>query len=173
MSDPTLKQPNPLQHEIDAVNRMKDAVNRAAAEHPDVKAGKCTVEDQLKEPSFLLYNKISESVVQILSQPEVTSAFVQIGKKLGDDISKNLVTIVGMCMATSAHNAILFYDDLLKEELTKKFGQFAEAIATCETDNLTFHRVLEVFKKRLDNLEKEKKIREAAKEAGIDPNAVT
>lgn len=164
--------PKSLQDSIASMQKMRDTVKNAAKEHPDVKSGKITVEDQLKEPGYILYDQIVNSVVDTLSTPNVASLFVKLGERLGEEFSQNFVSILALCMASSSHNAIVFYDELLKEELQSKFREISQHINICETDVQAFGKAMEVFKKRIDALDEDKRISDALKENGIDPDKI-
>lgn len=153
-----METPDKLKQTIETVEKMRDNVNKMVSEHPDVKSGKMTPEEEMKEPGYVLYNQITESVIQTLSRPDIASCFVKIGEKLGEEFSQNFVSIIALCMSTSAHNAIVFYDELLKKELQNQFREVENHINLCETDVAAFGKVMEVFKKKLGDLEKEKMI---------------
>lgn len=157
--------PKEIKDTISSIQKMREKVKDTAKEHPDVKSGKVTVEEQLKEPGYLLYEQIMNSVIDTLSGPQAAACFVKIGEKLGPEFTQNFVAVIGLCMASSAHNAIVFYDELLKKELQAKFSEVSAHVNTCETDVATFGGVMKVFKKRLDELEKDKKIKEVMNDA--------
>lgn len=161
---------NPLQHEIDSIRKAQAAAEKAASETDDVKEGRCTPEDEKAEPGFVLYNRIAESMIEIMQQPEVTNGFVKIGKILGEEVSTTLVSIIAMCTVTGAHNAIVFYDELLKKELSQNFELVSKRVNEAVADTAAFRGVLEVFKKKLDEIEKKDKISQIKKDAGIPDN---
>lgn len=163
-------QANPFQNEIDELVRRQKEAYKAAAETEDVKAGNCTADDERQEPGFILYNQISKNVIEILNKPEVAKVFANIGKVMGDELSKEFISVIALSMSVSAHNAITFYDSLLKKELDAQFDNIGHHINLCKADIVGHQSVLEVFKKRLDEIEKQNKINKFAKDTGINPD---
>ncbi len=155
---------------METIKEAKKKVEEAIQHTDDVKDGKSTPEEEKQEPGYLLYNQIADTMLEIMQKPEITSAFVAIGKKLGDDVSTNLVNIIAICTVTVAHNAIVFYDDLLKKELTQQFSFFGNHLNECKADVAAFRSVLEVFKKRIDETTKKEQLDQFQKATGAIPD---
>lgn len=154
---------NPLQHEIDEIEKSKKAAEEALKQHPDVKEGKSTIEEEKQEPGFILYNQIAESMIDIMKKPEVSIGFIKIGKQLGEEMSRTFVDLIAVCTVTAAHNAIVFYDDLLKKEIKTHFDVLTNYTNNNSADIHALKSVLEVFNKRLSEIEKKLKIDEINK----------
>ncbi len=158
---------SPLNKEIDEIRKQQKRVNDSAKESEDVKSGKCTEEDELQEPKYVLYNQITECTVQILQSPTVEKAFEVLSEKLGDDIAKAFVDILAISMTNSAHQAVLFYDELLKKELTKSFDTVGHHINLAKADIQAHSGAIDVFRKRLDEIDNKMQIDKVKKENGI------
>lgn len=165
-----MEQPNPFKDTIEEIIRSQQRTTESLKDKQDVKDGKTTVEEEQEEPGYLLYNQIANSMMDILKQPEITNGFVEIGKKLGADISTTLVNIISIATVTASHNAIVFYDELLKKELTNQLQFFGGHLNECKADITAYKSVLEVFKKRLDTIEKQMKLDEIKKTGGLKPD---
>lgn len=131
---------------------MRDAINKAAETSEDVKSGNCTAEEEKMEPSYLLYNQIAKNSIDILKQPEVFNVFNKIKDKIGEDIAKGLIEVFVISMTHSAHSAVLFYDDLLKVELTNQFKNLGDHINIAKSDISAHSAVIEILRKDLNEI---------------------
>lgn len=168
-----LKEKSPLERDAERIQEVRDAVTKEVEQSQDVKDGKCTPEDEKKEPGYLLFDKISESVQRIIQSPEVAKGFVEIGKATNEDVSINLVRIIAFCSANAAYEAICFYDELLKMELQKQFDNIGRHINLDKADLAAYRSVLEVFRKRLDKLEGKQTVEEFTKENGVPSDPIS
>lgn len=141
---------NPLQGEIDEMKKLRDEfsknVDEAVKEDPDVKDGRLDPTDAKNTVGNVLFNAITELSIKIMQDPEIINSFKFIDSKITDivngkgdnasglEICQRLVSMMAVCMSNSAYQAILFYDDLLKVELTKQFEAQAHHINLCKSD---------------------------------------
>lgn len=163
----------PLTETVDDIKEYQNKVKENAENSQDVKDGKCTKEEELKEPAYLLYNQIAEANIQILQMPPVVKAFEKLNESLGEDAAKTLVELLAILMTQSSHQAVLFYDDLLKQELKKQFDLYGDFLNNTIADVSGIKSAIEVIKTRLGNFERDKKVEQFSKENNItpDPNA--
>lgn len=159
----------PFNDSINELRQCQEDMKKKAAEAPDVKEGKCTAEEELREPAYLLYNQIAESSIRILQLPEVVKTFSALSDKLGDDLAKSFVELLAMTMTQSAHQAVLFYDDLLKCELTKQFDNVGEHLNDTRAIVEGHTGALSVFKTQLNEIQTKLKKDAFAKANGISP----
>lgn len=143
---------NVFSEAIKDLESMRDAINKAAEQSEDVKAGNCTAEEEKMEPSYLLYNQIAKSSIDMLKQPEISKVFDNIKDIMGEEIAKGLIEVFAISMTHSAHNAVLFYDDLLKIELTKQFENLGDHINTAKSDISAHGAVIEILRKDLNDI---------------------
>lgn len=129
-----------------------------------MKSGKCTAEDEKQEPGYLLFKAISESSIEILQQPSVVELFKKVSENIGEDVSKSLVELLAISMSHSAHNAIIFYDQMLKGELTRQFDHYGDHLNAIGGTVRSHDSVLEVFSKRLSKIETTLKLNEVKSE---------
>lgn len=143
----------------ESINEIKDlqekfnlAIQTSAENSEDVKNGICTANDEVNEPGNVLFNQIVENTVKILGDPEVKKAFVTIAKGIGSETTKALLDIISITMSYSAFQAITFYDDLLKRELTKQFDNVGNHINISKADIEAHKSVLQMFKKQIGDI---------------------
>lgn len=156
-----------LSQEIDEIRKHQKKVNESAKDSEDVKSGKCTKEEELQEPGYVLYNHITECTVNILQSPTVEAAFDMLSKKLGDEATKALIDVFAISMTNSAHQAVLFYDELLKKELTKSFDSVGHHLNLAKADIQAHSGAIDVFRKRLDDIDKTINVNKLKKDNGI------
>ena len=145
---------NNLNQSIDEIKAFTKVINDAMKKEENNLSEK----EKQEEPDYLLYNSISESSIEILQQESVLKLFNQIGDKLGSDIAKSLTELMAIAMTHSAYSAILFYDGLLKKELTNQFNHYGEHLNDATAIVKSHDSVLEVFGNRLTDLESKNKI---------------
>lgn len=157
---------NPFGDMISDCNKIKEGIEKIASEDNDVKEGRCTKEDQMKEPGYLLFSQISDSVVQILSDERVISSLTNMVNFMGNDkdskleISKSFIETISVIMTNASYQAVLFYNDMLKEELTKQLDHMVDGLNTTRADVKGISMAIDVFKKRINDIEKTLKISE-------------
>ena len=134
---------------------FNDAVKKAAENSQDVKDGKSTVEEEMQEPENILYNEIAETSIRILSDKIVHESFDIIAKELSIESMQALTSILAIIMTRSAFEAILFYDELLKKELSKQFGEQVHHINLLKSDVMGHNGALKVFKAQLEEIKKQ------------------
>lgn len=149
-----------LDRSIDDILKYRENLEKCAENTEDVKKGNCTAEDEKQEPGYLLYQAISESSIAILQQPTVVKLFETISKDVGEDLAKSLVELFAISMSNSAYNAITFYDQLLKGELTKQFDHYGDYLNATTATVKAHDGVLEVLNKRVSDIENNIKLRE-------------
>lgn len=147
---------------IDEINRQREVVKENLINSDDVKAGKCTPEEELQEPSYILYDSIARSTIEILKQPIIDKSLSDLAKDTSDNFSKSLVELLAVVMTQSAHQAILCYDELLKNEISKNFDLVYERLNSTSASVESHKAVLKVFKASLNEIESKIKIYEAA-----------
>lgn len=132
--------PPGLQEEVNSIKEgqaaFEEKVDKFAKDSEDVKAGRCTEEDEKQEPELVLFRKITETTLGILQDPEMGACFKLMETKgLDLEIIRALVRMMAIAMSTSAFNAISFYDELLKEELSKQFNHMGSHINTGKAES--------------------------------------
>jgi hypothetical protein len=152
-----------INESIDKINKFKDHVNEAAEYAEDVKSGEFTADEERQDPSYVLYNRIADTTVNIMKLPSVGGLFESIAEKLDPETAQKFMELIAICMTHSAYQAVAWYDKLLKEELTKNFENIAGNIDTLHGELVGQKGALEVFKTRLSKLDKESKVNEMNK----------
>jgi len=140
---------------VKELNHLREELKHAAMNSDDVKEGVSTPEEELKEPGYIIYDAIVETVVNILSSDIVTKSFAKIAESLPEDTTKTLVELLATCMSNSAHHAIMLYDGMLKQELTAQFNNYGNALNNCIATVNAQKGAIEVFRKQIGDLNME------------------
>lgn len=156
----TKKEQTPLEKSVEEILKYRDNLLKKVENSQDVKDGNCTADDEKKEPGFLLYNAIIESSVEILQKEPVVKLFSELSGVIGEDTSHKFVELLAICMSQSAYNAITFYDQLLKGEITMQFDHYGKHLNALGAEVNAHKGSLEVFQKRLSDIENTIKINE-------------
>lgn len=109
---------------------LKDSVQEMKNLRKELKDAVDKREDK-DDPAYVLYDSITESVIDILNSDAVQKSFNTLSGKLGNDTVKPLVELMALCMTNAAHHAVCIYDMLLKEELNKQFDNYGDALNKC------------------------------------------
>ena len=134
---------NPM---IDNLEALREALKTSMinnGENPD------------EDPSYVLYDSITESTINILKLKPMRDLFDKISDSVGEGTAKSMIEMISLCMTHSAHNAVVFYDELLKSELTKQFDLYGDSLNECIAVVNAHAGVLKILKKRIDDLEKQ------------------
>lgn len=142
--------PNDL---IKEVKEFQKHLNEAAENTQDVKDGKCTPEDEKQEPAFRLYNSIAESTVKILQNEVVQRGLMEIGQICGEKVMRALVQIMTISMTYSAHEAIVLYDEMLKQELIKQFDNLGTSVNSAGAVLQAHEAIIKVMQSKIQSLE--------------------
>lgn len=140
---------------VEDIKKLKAGAKKVAENSEDVKSGKCTVEDEMAEPAFRLYDQIANANIEILQNPEMVKAFNNIAECTSDELASNLAVVVAVAMTQASHQAILFYDELLKHEIDTALDYVYEGLNNMAADNEGLHKAFTAMKNKIDELTKE------------------
>jgi predicted aminopeptidase len=135
---------NLLDETVDEINKFKDLYSKEFVE-----------DEEIKDPANILFNEISETSIHILQDPAINNCFAEIAKELKEETVRQLVTVIGICMTHSAYQAITFYDELLKAELSKQFDNLSHHINLCKTDDEAIKASFSILRKQFDEVKNE------------------
>ena len=141
---------------VKEAQQFQKNLEEAAKHTKDVQDGKCTPEEEKEEPAFKLYNSIAESTVKILQNDVVQKGLMEIGEKLGPEVMSAMVQILTISMTYSAHEAVVFYDELLKQELQRNFNQMGEALNATNALVRAHDAMIKIHQKKIQELENDK-----------------
>lgn len=153
-------QNNPMNDSIDNIKNFQKKMEEASANTEEVKSGDIKKEDEQQDPAYILYNAISNNSIEILNSPTIQSTFETMSEKMGDDFTKKFIEMMVVIMTNSAHSAVVLYDEMLKKELTESFNKVGDGFSTVCADVNAHTGVLEIFKKRLEIIEKKLNLNE-------------
>lgn len=145
---------SPLERAAKDIEALTGAVRLMAEQSPEVKEGKISVEDEMKEPSYVLYGQITKCTAAIFRDQGIASTFKHLSEHIGEEATADIMNLIAVCMTQSAHQAVIFYDELLKEELKHEFHRVIEQLNS-NTATLQAHDgAVKVFKAAIDKINK-------------------
>ncbi len=152
---------------VNNCKRFQETVKKAAEESEDVKNGECKLEEKLKEPGCILYDRIADSIIRILSDEiilnhiqNIINMFPFIPKEEKMNIMKSFIELFTVIITNSSFNAIICYDELLKDELKQQFDHMVEGINLTRADVEGQHMAIDVLRKKIDEISSKLKISE-------------
>lgn len=154
---------------LKSIQQMRDGLRTIAESSPDVKEGKCTVEDELQEPGYVLYSEIINVVASYFENPAVQQLCETIGDRIGNDATSDIISLLSVAMAHASYNSILAYDAKLKAELSEQFQPIIDSCNKNSGDIQTFNSALQIFRVQLGELTGKDKLDKMVK----DQNAST
>ena len=134
---------------------LREHLRKSVEMSEDVKNGYSTPEEERQEPSYVLYDSIIESVIDILQSETVQKSFETLAKETSPETAKALIELLSVCMANSAHHAIVLYDNMLKAELDKQFDRYGDTLNNCIATVNAHDGVLKVLRKSISDLKSE------------------
>ena len=126
--------------------------------------------DENNDPAYILYNAISNSAIETLKSDAVINTFKKLSPVLGEDVSKSIIEMFAILLTQSAYQAVLFYDDLLKQELSMQFNHMGEHLNIAKADIEAHNGVLKVFRQQLGEIQKKLNIDKIEEEYHITPD---
>ena len=130
---------NPFKDTIETLNKKSEKINESNSED--------------KNPGYILYDAIANNSIEILSNPEVVNTFKKIADAIGEEATKSMVEMLAIIITQASYQSIIFYDGLLKNQLTDQFNHFASHINSAKADVEAHHGVLRVFKQQLSEIQ--------------------
>lgn len=112
---------DPIEQYIEQIKDMRNTVRKIAENAPEVKEGKITVEDELQEPAYVLYNNIIDSVVSYFEMPGIQTSWRVIADKIGADAAGGIMSIMAVGISHCSYQAVLHHDEILKREIENQF----------------------------------------------------
>jgi hypothetical protein len=158
---------NALNESIDDFKKAQDDIKEVIKNSDKVKSGESTLEDELKEPGYILYNNITEVCISILNDEQVKKRFVELGSSLGLTTVKTLVELIAVIMTQSSYQTILMYDNMLKKEISEQFSRYGNNLNILKSSTDAHESVLRVFKEKISKLESTNAVEKFSKENNI------
>lgn len=134
---------------IESIKRFRDTINK------ELKGDDSN--------SSKLYMSITDTMVTLFNLESVKSAYAKLSESLSEEASNDLLMLLILIMTHASYNSIATYDALLKAELTDQLQKYGDQLNLIAATVNGHTGVLEVFKKRIGELEKKNKIDEVTK----------
>lgn len=109
--------------------------------------------DPNAQAALLMYQSISETCIETLQMDLVVDVMNKIADKVGNELATDICSMMALIMTNSAYNAIMFYDQMLNNNLIPKFKEYDEVINNLAGTTQGINSAMEVFKKRLNELQ--------------------
>lgn len=145
---------NKLNESISELNDLKEKIGEAASKADDVQSGELSAEEEQQEPEYILLNKITDMVIEVLQLPSFVEGFNTISLIVGEESAKKVAEMMAVAMSHSATSAIMFYDEYLNNELSKQFDRYGEALNNTIAVVNGMSAAIEVLKQRIGDVEK-------------------
>lgn len=159
---------NDLNEAIENIAKMQDNLKNNVEEMLKKDSADGEKVEAKDDPIYRLLGGILGNSASILSNPAVMELLNKLTPKIGKEETLSLVQTLSIIMSYSAYSSILLYDDLLKEQIQVEFDHIAKHLNYVKADVSGQQSALEVFKKRLGEVEKKLKIDEIKKNNHVE-----
>lgn len=122
----------------------------------EVKDGTLTEDEAKKEPSILLFRTTLSTAVETLNSDLMRNKFKEmIDNGFTEEMAADLLSSIAIDVACSVFKSIIYYDDLLKDQLTKQFDNIADYFNIMRSEVSGTQKAMVTFTDKLNQLEKE------------------
>lgn len=150
---------------LKVLKTMKKAFNETAKLDEAVVNGDLTEEEMLNEPSYLLYNQLLDSAIDIFEREDIQTLIIEIGKELNNpNVSQYIAQLLALVSCISTNNAIHFYDDIITKIIKDRFKEVVDGLNRNFADITSHQATLEVLSKKMGDIENKLQIDEIKKE---------
>lgn len=160
-----------IEKTINEIRDVQEKINEEASKENDKtpKNGEESTpkpEDVSPGLGAVLFNQISETSIKILQTPAVEEGIIKIATNMNMDEESvtSLINIIAISMTNASLQAILFYDDLLKNELTKQMDNVSYHINLGKADIEGIKAAVQVHQKQIGSINNTLKINDIKKE---------
>ena len=136
-------------------DEMKKVVDELNAATEDVIANaEKTKENKEDKLVPVLFKQISDTSIEILNSPEITVAFkLMEGEGISKKAISTLIQVIAISMSNAAYQSILFYDDLLKQELTRQFDNIGDHVNMTKADVEGIKAAIQVHTQKISDID--------------------
>lgn len=103
-------------------------------------------------PDDQLIEKIIGNTVSIFSSKEMQDIIKSFNTTFDEKTTAGIVNMIAYASSVAAHQAIIYYDDMLRKELIVQFQDIINANNINASELTTLKSVMEIFKSRLDEI---------------------
>lgn len=156
--------PGDFKEFINKIEESQKGLEKVAQESPDVKEGKTRVEEEMKEPGYILYNGIAETVKRIMNSEEFINTIKESGivyvpdphiKEVILHNFKTMLAAMTFVVTQACYQSIEFYDELLKEEIDKNLQSICDGMNILKANDDGMYAVIQALQRKVGMLEKE------------------
>lgn len=103
-------------------------------------------------PDDQLIEKIIGNTVSIFSSKEMQDIIKSFNTTFDEKTTAGIINMIAYASSVAAHQAIIYYDDMLRKELIVQFQDIINANNINASELTTLKSVMEIFKSRLDEI---------------------
>lgn len=135
---------NKLNEIIDGMDSMKETIREELKKR----------DKDIPEATLILYDQIVDSTIGVLKEPGIIEGFERLASTLGEDNAATIAELIGVATVNASYRTLAFYDEYLQKEFDSSFKNIEQHLNMAKADVSAHTGVLEVFKRRLDAIEK-------------------
>lgn len=114
------------------------------------------IPEELKNnPSFIMYQKILETVTSMFDSEEIQNAVGQLANKMDKDTILVLLSIITTMSTTAAYHAVQLHHDIIVDEVNDAIGEIHNFLTEITADQTATKDSVVVLRKRLDDIVKD------------------
>ena len=133
-------------------NEFNEKIEQIARETEEIKDGVVNKEAIIESAGVRMYKAILETTGSILDNKEVKPLFEELAESMEEMKLTALTSLIVVSAAHAAYQGIVFYDDLLKEELNPQFDNLVAHINHDKQEIGLLKAKMTVMEKKLDEL---------------------
>lgn len=153
---------NPMKTSIEGIEEAKKKLDKAIEESEQIKSGEVKKEDVQEDPGYILFNKISDTCINILRDEALIKYFESLEKGMGLDSTKSLLEMLVIIITRASYQSIIEYNDMLKAELDERLKILDSHDNILKADVDACKSALSVFNKKLGDLENNEILKKVA-----------
>lgn len=138
--------------EIEQTKEMFDKIVEAEAKRISDEEG-LEVKPEEFDQEKIIYDQVTDIVVEIFKNPEVGKAFSVIGSKIGKDEALALINVITIACTNAAAGSIMFYDNLLREKLNAEYKNISHHINILKTETEGYYALSKLLRKKVGDIE--------------------
>lgn len=131
--------------------KFKEAINEFDS---NINKSQKNLDEMIKNnnPDDQLIEKIVSNTVSIFSSKEMQDIIKSFNTTFDEKTTAGIINMIAYASSVAAHQAIVFYDDMLRKELIVQFQDIINANNINASELTVLKSVMEVFKSRLDEI---------------------
>lgn len=157
-----------MDNPIDAQN-LEETIKKFDSVMEDLNKNSSKAFDELKETqesinyNDTLIEKIINNALMITKSPQVLATIDTLKTKIDDETLIAILNLVVYTSSAACHQAILFYDELLRQKLLTDFNKVEEFVANSSINNTVALEQIKILNIRLNEVRQKLQIDDITK----------